>query len=80
MRTQLHGASTTLASPQRSDRRQEINSVTDNPIILDENHTISGKNRLGQPIALPHYACLAASEVWKCADPKVFLTGDTWCP
>jgi histidine ammonia-lyase len=31
----------------------EINSVTDNPVVFDENHTISGGNFHGQPIAMP---------------------------
>ncbi|MFC0262749.1 aromatic amino acid lyase [Fontibacter flavus] len=58
----------------------EINSVTDNPVVFDETHTINGGNFHGQPIAMPlDYACLAASEIGNISDRRIYLSleGDT---
>ena len=58
----------------------EINSVTDNPIVFSKDHTISGGNFHGQPMALPiDYACLAAAEVGNISDRRIYLSleGDT---
>lgn len=54
--------------------------MTDNSIVFDAQHTISGGNFHGQPIALPlDYACLAASEIGNIADRRIYLSlcGDT---
>jgi histidine ammonia-lyase len=54
--------------------------VTDNPVVFDETHTISGGNFHGQPIAMPlDYACLAASEIGNISDRRIYLSleGDT---
>ena len=51
-----------------------MNSVTDNPIILDDGDTISGGNFHGQPLALPlDYACFAAAELGNISDRRCYL-------
>ncbi|RPA68806.1 histidine ammonia-lyase [Cyclobacteriaceae bacterium YHN15] len=77
---QVHGASRNAWLHLKQILEIEINSVTDNPIIFDENHTISGGNFHGQPIAMPlDYACLAASEIGNISDRRIYLSleGDT---
>ena len=77
---QVHGASWNAWLHVKETLEIEINSVTDNPIVFDENHTISGGNFHGQPIALAlDYACLAASELGNIADRRIYLSieGDT---
>ncbi len=77
---QVHGASRNAWLHLKETIETEINSVTDNPIIFSEDHTISGGNFHGQPIALPlDYACLAASEIGNISDRRIYLslTGDT---
>ncbi len=52
----------------------EANAVTDNPIIIDEDHIVSGGNFHGQPLALPlDYCCLAASELGNISDRRTYL-------
>jgi histidine ammonia-lyase len=52
----------------------ELNSVTDNPVIIDETLTISGGNFHGQPLALAlDYVCLAASELGNISDRRTYL-------
>jgi len=77
---QVHGASRNAWLHLKEIIEIEINSVTDNPIVLSEDHTISGGNFHGQPIALPlDYACLAASEIGNISDRRIYLSieGDT---
>lgn len=77
---QVHGASRNAWLHLKETIEIEINSVTDNPVIISEEHTISGGNFHGQPIALPlDYACLAASEIGNIADRRIYLSikGDT---
>lgn len=77
---QVHGASRNAWLHLKEIIEIEINSVTDNPIVISEDHTISGGNFHGQPIALPlDYACLAASEIGNISDRRIYLSieGDT---
>ncbi|MEB2785469.1 histidine ammonia-lyase [Algoriphagus persicinus] len=77
---QVHGASRNAWLHLKDAIEIEINSVTDNPVVFSEDHTISGGNFHGQPIALPlDYACLAASELGNISDRRIYLslTGDT---
>ncbi|MEL6823409.1 MAG: aromatic amino acid ammonia-lyase, partial [Calditrichota bacterium] len=61
---QVHGASRNAWLHLKELLEVEINSVTDNPIILDADNAISGGNFHGQPMALPlDYATIAASEI-----------------
>ncbi len=77
---QVHGASRTTWQHLRDLLEIELNAVTDNPIIIDHEHTISGGNFHGQPIALPiDYACLGAAEIGNISDRRIYLSleGDT---
>lgn len=71
---QVHGASRNAWLHLRELTEIELNSVTDNPIIFDENDTISGGNFHGQPLALTlDYACFAAAEIGNISDRRCYL-------
>ncbi len=71
---QVHGASRNAWTHLKDLTETELNSVTDNPIIFDENTTISGGNFHGQPLALPlDYACIAAAELGNISDRRCYL-------
>lgn len=71
---QVHGASHQAWAHLREAVEVEINSVTDNPVILDNGEAVSGGNFHGQPLALPlDYAALAASELGNISDRRIFL-------
>ena len=71
---QVHGASRNAWQHLRQLTEIELNSVTDNPIVLEEGDTISGGNFHGQPLALPlDYACFAAAEVGNISDRRCYL-------
>lgn len=77
---QVHGASRNTWLHFKEIIETEINSVTDNPLIINKELTISGGSFHGQPIALPlDYATLAVSEIGNIADRRVYLSleGDT---
>jgi len=71
---QVHGASRNAWLHLKELTEIECNSVTDNPIVLGEDDTISGGNFHGQPLALPlDYACFAASEIGNISDRRCYL-------
>lgn len=71
---QVHGATRNAWLHLKELTEIELNSVTDNPIILNENDTISGGNFHGQPLALPlDYACFAAAEIGNISDRRCSL-------
>lgn len=71
---QVHGASRNAWLHLKELTEIELNAVTDNPIILSADDTISGGNFHGQPMALPlDYACFAAAEVGNMADRRCYL-------
>jgi histidine ammonia-lyase len=71
---QVHGASRTAWLHLKQLTEIELNSVTDNPIILSADDTISGGNFHGQPLALPlDYACVAAAEAGNISDRRCYL-------
>jgi histidine ammonia-lyase len=71
---QVHGASRNAWLHLKEIIETEINSVTDNPIVLDENTTISGGHFHGQPIAVPmDYAAIAAAELGNISDRRTYL-------
>lgn len=77
---QVHGASRNAWLHLKELVEIELNSVTDNPIVFNKEHTISGGNFHGQPLALPlDYACLAAAELGSISDRRIYLSleGDT---
>ncbi|HET9745270.1 MAG TPA: histidine ammonia-lyase [Chitinophagaceae bacterium] len=71
---QVHGASRNAWIHLKELTEIELNAVTDNPIILEADDTISGGNFHGQPLALPlDYACFAASELGNISDRRCYL-------
>lgn len=71
---QVHGASRTAWLHLKELTETELNAVTDNPIILGPDDTISGGNFHGQPMALPlDYACFAAAEIGNISDRRCYL-------
>jgi histidine ammonia-lyase len=71
---QVHGASRNAWLHLRELTGIELNAVTDNPIILGKEDTISGGNFHGQPLALPlDYACFAAAEIGNISDRRCYL-------
>lgn len=72
---QVHGASRNAWLHLKELLEVELNSVTDNPIIIDEELTISGGSFHGQPLAMAlDYACLAASEIGNISDRRIYLS------
>ncbi len=71
---QVHGASRNAWLHLSELVGIELNAVTDNPIILGKEDTISGGNFHGQPLALPlDYACFAAAEIGNISDRRCYL-------
>ncbi len=71
---QIHGASRNAWLHVKETIEIELNSVTDNPIVLNENEIISGGGFHGQPIAMAlDYATLAAAELGNVADRRCYL-------
>ncbi len=71
---QVHGASRNAWLHLKELLEIELNSVTDNPVIIDDSLTISGGNFHGQPLAMAlDYACLAASELGNISDRRIYL-------
>ncbi|WP_062059305.1 histidine ammonia-lyase [Aquimarina longa] len=71
---QVHGASRNAWLHLKELLEIELNSVTDNPIIINEELTISGGSFHGQPLAMAiDYACLAASELGNISDRRIYL-------
>ncbi len=71
---QVHGASRNAYYHLKEMAEIEMNSVTDNPIILSETEAISGGNFHGQPIAMAlDYGALATSELGNISDRRCYL-------
>lgn len=71
---QVHGASRNAWLHLKELTEIELNSVTDNPVVINENLTISGGNFHGQSLALAlDYICLAASEIGNISDRRIYL-------
>lgn len=71
---QVHGASRNAWLHLKELVEIELNSVTDNPIIIDQELTISGGNFHGQSLAMAlDYACLSASEIGNISDRRIYL-------
>jgi histidine ammonia-lyase len=71
---QVHGASRTAWFHLKELLEIELNSVTDNPVVINEQLTISGGNFHGQPLAMAlDYVCLAASELGNISDRRTYL-------
>ncbi|MBN9313940.1 MAG: histidine ammonia-lyase [Chryseobacterium sp. 39-10] len=71
---QVHGASRNAYEHLKHLTEIELNSVTDNPIVLSAEESISGGNFHGQLLALPlDYATLAAAELGNISDRRSYL-------
>ena len=71
---QVHGASRNAYYHLLELAEIEMNSVTDNPIVLSETEAISGGNFHGQPLAMAlDYCSIAAAELGNIADRRCFL-------
>lgn len=71
---QVHGASRNTWLHLKELLEVELNSVTDNPVIINDELTISGGNFHGQPLAMAlDYAALAASELGSISDRRIYL-------
>ncbi len=71
---QVHGASRNAYYHLNKLAVIEMNSVTDNPIILSETQAISGGNFHGQPLAMAlDYASLATAELGNISDRRCYL-------
>ncbi|CAL2076284.1 Histidine ammonia-lyase [Tenacibaculum sp. 190524A02b] len=71
---QVHGASRNAYAHLKELAEIEMNSVTDNPIVLSETEAISGGNFHGQPLAMAlDYASIAASELGNISDRRSYL-------
>jgi histidine ammonia-lyase len=72
---QVHGASRHTWLHLKEIVETELNSVTDNPVVINDELIISGGSFHGQPIALPmDYACLAAHEVGSISDRRSYFS------
>ena len=70
---QVHGASWDAFYHLEDTLKIELNSVTDNPLVVD-NKVISGGNFHGQPVAMPiDYNIIAASELGNISDRRTYL-------
>ncbi len=71
---QVHGASRNAFMHLNELAEVEMNSVTDNPVVLSKTLAISGGNFHGQPLAMAlDYGALAASELGNISDRRCFL-------
>ena len=71
---QVHGASRNAYYHLNQLAEIEMNSVTDNPIVLSETEAISGGNFHGQPLAMAlDYCSIAASELGNISDRRCYL-------
>jgi len=71
---QVHGASRNAFDHLTELAEIEMNSVTDNPIVLTEELAISGGNFHGQPLAMAlDYCSLAAAELGNISDRRCYL-------
>ena len=72
---QVHGASRNAWLHLKELLNIELNSVTDNPIILEDERAISGGSFHGQPLAMAlDYVTVAAAELGNIADRRIYLS------
>lgn len=71
---QVHGASRDALRYAGEVVTREVNSVTDNPIVLDSGDILSGGNFHGQPLALAlDHAKLALAELGSISERRTYL-------
>ncbi|MBN2445548.1 MAG: aromatic amino acid lyase, partial [Phycisphaerae bacterium] len=79
---QVHGAFLDALTHFRSVIEREINSVTDNPLVFD-NDAISGGNFHGAPLALVlDYLCMALTDLASISERRIYalLSGEDGLP
>lgn len=70
----VHGASRNAFNHLKDLVEIELNSVTDNPIILEDGRSISGGNFHGQPLAIPlDYNSVAVAEIGSISERRSYL-------
>ena len=71
---QVHGASRNAFNHLKELAEIEMNSVTDNPIVISDEEAISGGNFHGQPLAMVlDYASIACAELGNISDRRCYL-------
>ncbi|WP_462159535.1 histidine ammonia-lyase [Pseudoalteromonas sp. GB56] len=71
---QVHGASRNAFNHLKDMVEIEMNSVTDNPIVISSEEAISGGSFHGQPLAMVlDYASIAAAELGNISDRRCYL-------
>lgn len=71
---QVHGASRNAYNHLKELAETEMNSVTDNPIVISDEEAISGGSFHGQPLAMVlDYASIAAAELGNISDRRCYL-------
>ncbi|WP_337879043.1 histidine ammonia-lyase [Rheinheimera sp.] len=71
---QVHGASRNAFYHLKELVEIEMNSVTDNPIVISEEEALSGGGFHGQPLAMAlDYTSIAAAELGNIADRRCYL-------
>jgi len=71
---QVHGASRNAFYHLEELTEIELNAITDNPIILNEEQVISGGSFHGQPLAMAlDYVSIAAAELGNISDRRCYL-------
>ena len=71
---QVHGASRNAFNHLLELAEIEMNSVTDNPIVISSEEAISGGSFHGQPLAMVlDYASIAAAELGNISDRRCYL-------
>lgn len=71
---QVHGASRNAYEHLKELAEIEMNSVTDNPIVISSEEAISGGSFHGQPLAMVlDYASIAAAELGNISDRRSYL-------
>ncbi|RZM74775.1 histidine ammonia-lyase [Pseudoalteromonas rubra] len=71
---QVHGASRNAYNHLKELTEIEMNSVTDNPIVISSEEAISGGSFHGQPLAMVlDYASIAAAELGNISDRRCYL-------
>lgn len=71
---QVHGASRNAFAHLKELVEIELNSVTDNPVLVDPDTAVSGGNFHGQPLAMAlDYGSLATAELGNIADRRCYL-------
>lgn len=70
----VHGTSRNAYAHLASMLEIELNSVTDNPVILADGTSVSGGNFHGQPLAIPlDYGKIAAAELGNISERRSYL-------